>query len=130
MSNITAHDDDDDHCEGDEIHFNIPNYEHRNFAQDAYNGTLTTEMISLASKNQVCFDNYGGYPTLYCASWKGKPEIVQAILDKGADVDDSARADYTPLMGACINSQWASVHVLINAGANVCIKKPRVRLIL
>jgi ankyrin repeat protein len=52
------------------------------------------------------------------ASALGNTEIVQYLLENGADPNDS-RTPFPPLVGAATNSALAVVQLLLNAGANV-----------
>lgn len=61
---------------------------------------------------------------LYLASWNGAiPKIIQALVDKKADVNFSYWKDSTtPLMGAAESGHTKSVEILLNAGANINAK--------
>jgi ankyrin repeat protein len=55
---------------------------------------------------------------LGAASWRGYNEIVQLLLDAGADVDQLSMYG-TPLMMAANGSRSATVRLLLDRGANV-----------
>jgi ankyrin repeat protein len=67
-------------------------------------------------------DHYGssqGGP-LYYAAWAGATDIVQLLIDAGADVNDSsAESAYTALHAAVRNGHLDVVEILLAHGANV-----------
>jgi hypothetical protein len=61
-----------------------------NLSHRAYKGELTVEEVNAATKEKLETDKYGGYTVLYCASWKCGIEVVEAILDKKVNIDESS----------------------------------------
>jgi ankyrin repeat protein len=45
-------------------------------------------------------------------------EVVEAILDKGVDIDDVSRDESTALMGAADVGRWDNVKLLLQRGAD------------
>lgn len=52
------------------------------------------------------------------------PEIVQALLDAGADINQQDEDGWTPLMFATLEGYFDIVKVLLDAGADVNIESP------
>ena len=65
-------------------------------------------------------DTDGSTP-LHCATWKGHPEIVEALLAAGADVNAVNQNEHwgtTPLHAAAHANQAQIAQLLIDHGAN------------
>jgi ankyrin repeat protein len=61
----------------------------------------------------------GGFTALHHAARQGNVEAARALLDGGADVNDTSRADHTtPLLMAAINGQFDVAMLLVQRGAN------------
>jgi len=60
---------------------------------------------------------YSNYDPLIMAAQKRKPEIVQLLLEAGADMEVRDEAGYTPLHLACAHNRPAIARLLIEAGA-------------
>jgi ankyrin repeat protein len=61
----------------------------------------------------------GGFTALHHAARQGNVEAARALLDGGADVNDTSRADHTtPLLIAAINGQFDVAMLLVQRGAN------------
>jgi hypothetical protein len=58
-----------------------------NLAVRAYEGNLTVEEVNDATKENLETDKEGGFTVLYFASLKCPIEVVEAILDKGVNID-------------------------------------------
>lgn len=66
-------------------------------------------------------DSDGSTP-LHCATWKGHPDIVEFLVESGADVNALNSNDHwgtTPLHAAAHANQTAIVKVLLEHGADV-----------
>jgi cytohesin len=64
---------------------------------------------------------------LHCAAWKGHAEVVEALLDAGADVNARNRNDHwgdTPLHAAAHGNQRAAAEVLLARGADRAARNP------
>ena len=46
-------------------------------------------------------------------------EVLQAIIDHGADVNATDKDNWTALMWACDKGNEAAIHVLLKAGARL-----------
>ena len=65
-------------------------------------------------------DTDGSTP-LHCATWKGHPEVVKALLAAGADVNSVNQNEHwgtTPLHAAAHANQAVIAQLLIDHGAN------------
>jgi ankyrin repeat protein len=61
----------------------------------------------------------GGFTALHHAARQGNVEAARALLDGGADVNDTSRVDHTtPLLIATINGQFDVAMLLVQRGAN------------
>jgi hypothetical protein len=58
-----------------------------NLADRAYEGKLTVEEVNAASKERLEEDKYDEYTVLNWASIECGIEVVEAILNKGVDVN-------------------------------------------
>jgi ankyrin repeat protein len=66
-------------------------------------------------------DTDGSTP-LHCAAWKGHVEVVEALLDAGAKINDHNQNDHwgtTPLHAAAHGNQKKVVELLIARGADL-----------
>jgi ankyrin repeat protein len=66
-------------------------------------------------------DSDGSTP-LHCAAWKGYPDVVKLLLDRGADMhleNENTHWGGTPLHAAAHGGQKAVAEVLIAHGADV-----------
>lgn len=59
---------------------------------------------------------------LHAAVSSGQSQIVQWLLDAGADVDARQQMDYTPLMGAAANARTEIIDLLLARGADRSLK--------
>jgi len=63
----------------------------------------------------------GGYTPLHIAANAGKPDIVEYLLDQGAEVDAAGFWGETPLMLAGYNGEAETVRLLVDAGASLTV---------
>jgi ankyrin repeat protein len=71
-------------------------------------------------------DTDGSTP-LHCASWKGHIEVVNVLLDLGAEVNARNQNDHwgdTPLHAAAHGNQRAVAEALIGRGADLTARNP------
>ncbi len=66
-------------------------------------------------------DLYGGTP-LHVAAQKGRTEIVQLLMLKGADKDATSSGGWTPLFTAAFHGHVASALALLAGGADMSIR--------
>uniref|UniRef100_A0A1I8PQU6 Transient receptor potential cation channel subfamily A member 1 n=1 Tax=Stomoxys calcitrans TaxID=35570 RepID=A0A1I8PQU6_STOCA len=59
---------------------------------------------------------------LHCASMFDHPDIVEYLVNEGADINALDKEHRSPLLLAASRSGWKTVHVLIRLGANISIK--------
>jgi ankyrin repeat protein len=95
-----------------------------NLAIQASRGALTVEDVAQASKTKLEQDKYpNGFSVLYQACSRCSVDVVQAILDKGIDINEtSGSRNWTPLSAAVSGCQWNTVRILLRLGAkaNFC----------
>ena len=64
--------------------------------------------------------NHGNFNALQCAAMNEYPDVVQVLIDAGADIDITANFDgCSPLHYACESGSLESVKMLVRAGAEV-----------
>ena len=79
-----------------------------------------TDFVLKAGNPNVSARN--GSSWLHCAIYgKCRKTVLQAIIDQGADVNETNMDNVTPLMIACENNDIDAIHVLLNAGADLNI---------
>jgi ankyrin repeat protein len=88
----------------------------------AKKGDVATLKSLLASDRKLvdARDTDGSTP-LHCATWKGHPEVVKALLAAGADVNSVNQNEHwgtTPLHAAAHANQAVIAQLLIDHGAN------------
>lgn len=89
----------------------------------AKNGDLTSTRTLLAKQpSLIATRDTDGSTPLHCASWKGHVEIVELLLENGADIQARNQNDHwgdTPLHAAAHGNQKAVAKILIARGADV-----------
>ena len=65
----------------------------------------------------------GGLTALHWVCQQNCPDVVQALIDAGADIEAKDGEGRSPLLWACrlVVCQFAVVKVLVKAGADVCV---------
>ncbi len=91
-------------------------------ARPAANAQVTEEVDTLnggvAGYNGTV-GGVGGFTALHHAARQGNVEAARALLDGGADINDTSRVDHTtPLLIAAINGQFDVAMLLVQRGAN------------
>lgn len=66
-----------------------------------------------------------GCTSLGLAAFKGDLDVIRALLDKGADINEQDRAGHTALHLAVINERVEAIRMLLEAGADVDITDHR-----
>jgi len=88
----------------------------------AKKGDVSTLKTLLATdKNLIHARDTDGSTPLHCATWKGHPDAVKALLEAGADVNAANQNDHwgtTPLHAAAHANQAVIAQLLIDHGAN------------
>lgn len=67
---------------------------------------------------------------LHCASMFDHPEIVEFLVNEGADINALDKEHRSPLLLAASRSCWKTVHLLIRLGADISIKDGNSRNVL
>ena len=86
-------------------------------------GQLEQVKAILKAGADVAARDERGYDALMCATYnadmdRGFPEVVQALLDAGADIESKIFYDIRPLMLAAGAGEAGVVQVLLSAGAD------------
>lgn len=71
-----------------------------------------------ANPNLVNVKDQRGSTPLILAAYYGNAEMVKAILDKGANIDDEDASGNTALMGVCFKGFLVVAKILLVNGAN------------
>lgn len=73
----------------------------------------------LCNPSVVSEPGANGQTPLYCAVGRNDPNMVQCLLERGADVNDSQSKGPSPLIEALLRRNYAVVDILLDWGANV-----------
>lgn len=90
----------------------------------AIDGNVKQVKKLLADKHPVNVRDYTGWTPLHEAANNGHKEIVQILLESGANINDNEgeKTDaITPLHDACSNGHFDVIRVLLNSGAKVTL---------
>jgi uncharacterized caspase-like protein len=82
----------------------------------AYQGDVTKVRSLSESKTKTDLDEE---EVLIIAAWRGNPEIVHLLIEKGADVNIVNVSGYTPLSVAVASGHTNIVRILLDAGAEI-----------
>lgn len=89
------------------------------------NYDVVKQLIDHGAKANLVEDGYGlrnGYNPLMVAAEKRKPEIVQLLIEYGADVNIRDRNKENPLHAACRFARHENAKVLIEHGADLTLQ--------
>ena len=90
--------------------------------QAAYYGhTETVRYLAGLPDVEVNHEHNNGLAALHFAVQEGHADVVEVLIDAGADIDAKSSEGCTPLHYACKNGKLAIVKVLVKAGADVCM---------
>jgi ankyrin repeat protein len=93
----------------------------QNIARRALKGLLTVEEVNHVTKEKLETEFDDGWTTLYCATSGSSVDVVQAIIDRGVNINAFSINDWTTITAAASNKAWDMVRLLLNAGADVQI---------
>lgn len=95
----------------------------KEFIKAAKQGDLAKLSVLLASDQALLqARDTDGSTALHCAAWKGHLQVVQFLLQAGADVNAQNNNDHwgtTPLHAAAHANQTAIAQLLLDVGADV-----------
>ena len=98
------------------------NYTHEEvgltYCLDNFNTQVFVYLVESGKGNIESRDKYGNSPMIN-ASWYGRLDLMQYILDKGADVNGRAPGGWDPLISAAYKNRVHSIKFLVKAGANL-----------
>jgi ankyrin repeat protein len=89
-----------------------------NLAVLARDGKLTVAEVNLTTKEKLEEDRGLGYTVFYWACERCSVEVIEAILNKGVNIDGLSDNKLTALMGAALYRKWDIITVLLRRGAN------------
>ena len=84
----------------------------------------TVDLLLHHDKTLLELANDSGWTPLFVAVFQQQTEIVQCLLDRGANVNALGPNRMTALIGACHEYSLDMVRVLLNAGADVEARTP------
>lgn len=87
---------------------------------DSWLGAAGEEMKSFVNGDGTRV--VAGSQTLHLAAEKGYEDLVKALLEKGASIEDTAKRGWTPLHAAAWSGHTGTVQLLLDKGANMEIK--------
>jgi ankyrin repeat protein len=100
---------------------NLPTLAYR-----AITSKLTVEEVKCATLETLEKETWRGRSVLFCACSRCSPEIVEAVLDKGVDIDKIDKSDdWSALMIAANQNRWDNLQLLLRRGANVEVLNDR-----
>jgi uncharacterized protein len=73
----------------------------------------------------LALHNSRGYSVLMLAAYHGHSELVKALLNWGADPNDTDLGGNSVLMGVCFKGHTELIHLLLSAGADPHIKNEK-----
>ena len=88
-----------------------------------YDGNVAAVSILLNAGAEPSITDKSGHTCLHKAVWLDcNKEIIQAIIDHGADVNATNKMDQTSLMIACLDGNADAIKLLLNAGTELNIR--------
>jgi ankyrin repeat protein len=88
-------------------------------ALDASNSCLTLDqIINVQDPKQLHGVETGGTVLYWICAKCDDIKMIEALLDRGIDVDELSIDNWTPLMGASHNQKWETMEFLLSKGAN------------
>jgi len=85
----------------------------------------TVRALIKKDKSLLSARDTDGSTPLDCAAWKGQVEVVEALLDAGADINDHNQNSHwgtTPLHAAAHGNQKKVAELLVSRGADLKAK--------
>ncbi|MEP6757348.1 MAG: ankyrin repeat domain-containing protein [Chthonomonadales bacterium] len=84
---------------------------------------VVTELLRAgANPNLGCLTSTVGETPLLCSMETGNLQIIQTLINGGADVNQPDIRGQTPLIAACLRSRFGAAQILLSSGANPQIK--------
>lgn len=108
------------------LNINDPNAEGRTIMHRMWNMTPEALDYAIAHEADIHFKALDGNQPIHAAAWTGRADIVQKLLEAGADPNALSGDGRTPLLNAASSDSLAVVELLLNFGADVnpksCLK--------
>jgi ankyrin repeat protein len=86
-----------------------------------------SKMFLLLALCSFCITRYEARANIFASVWNGDQKTLEAALKSGADVNSRDKDNLTPLMLACFLGNIDIVHSLIASGADVNLKRGKLR---
>ena len=80
------------------------------------------ELIDQGAEIDVVYEGGPIFTSLIWASGNGYTDVVEYLIEKGANINQKMREDVTPLMWACVKEQIDIMELLIKKGADINVK--------
>ena len=80
------------------------------------------ELIDQGAEIDVVYEGGPIFTSLIWASGNGYTDVVEYLIEKGANINQKMREDVTPLMWACVKKQIDIMELLIKKGADINVK--------
>jgi ankyrin repeat protein len=89
------------------------------------NATLVKAFFhtGVTSPNPNIGDHLGNTPLIYAAAQRGRNDIMEKLIQVGANVNARNKMDRTALMAACIAGSTSSVELLLRRGAALNVSR-------
>jgi len=90
-----------------------------------YNNDITTFKTMASELEDINIQNKYGWTLLHIAIRRDRAEMVEFLLDNGADIDRVDGVGWTPLMEAIMDDKTSLVKFLVEKGADKTIANQR-----
>ena len=85
-------------------------------------GFYQIEISQFVLTDTVLAKNHDGNSAIHLAAFYGHIEVIELLVDYGANVNEANSSGYMPLHVACQNNKVEAVSKLLQLGANPCLR--------